>query len=64
MRFFGASAVAGFLLVICVVSTLDATVIWRSRPTVPGEMRFFMLAGTRSRCSVCVDVVAGLLRMS
>ena len=43
VRFFGAKAVAGFLLVSAAWFTLDATVIWRGRPYSNREMRFFML---------------------
>ncbi len=43
VRLFGASAVAGFLLVSAAWFTLDATVMWRSRPYSTREMRVFML---------------------
>jgi len=44
LKFFGAKAVAGFLLVSAAWFTIDATVIWRGRPYSTREMRFFMLA--------------------
>jgi lycopene elongase/hydratase (flavuxanthin-forming) len=44
VRFFGAKALAGFLLVSAAWFVVDATVIWRSRPYSNRQMRFFMLA--------------------
>ena len=44
LRFLGATALAAFLLLSAAWFTLDATVIWRSRPYNNREMRFFMLA--------------------
>jgi len=44
LKFFGATALAGFLLVSAAWFTIDATVIWRGRPYSNREMRFFMLA--------------------
>ena len=44
VRFFGATELAGFLLVSAAWFALDATAIWRSRPYSNGQMRFFMLA--------------------
>lgn len=44
VKFFGANALAGFLLVSAAWFAVDATVIWRSRPYSTREMRFFMLA--------------------
>jgi len=44
LRFLGARALAAFLLLSAAWFTLDATVIWRSRPYSNREMRFFMLA--------------------
>jgi 4-hydroxybenzoate polyprenyltransferase len=44
VRFFGAKELAAFLLVTAAWFTVDATVIWRSRPYSNREMRCFMLA--------------------
>ena len=44
LRFLGARPLAAFLLLSAVWFTLDATVLWRSRPYSNREMRFFMLA--------------------
>ena len=44
LRFLGARTLAAFLLLSAAWFTLDATVIWRSRPYSNREMRFFMLA--------------------
>ena len=44
VRFFGAKALAGFLLVSAAWFVVDATVIWRGRPYSNREMRCFMLA--------------------
>jgi len=43
-RFFGAKALAGFLLVSAAWFVVDATVLWRSRPYSNRQMRFFLLA--------------------
>ena len=43
-KFFRAKELVGFLLVSAAWFTLDATVIWRSRPYSNRAMRFFMLA--------------------
>ena len=42
--FFGAKALAGFLLASAGWFIIDATLLWRSRPYSNREMRFFMLA--------------------
>ncbi len=44
VRFFGAKALAGFLLVSAAWFVVDATVLWRSRPYSNSQMRFFLLA--------------------
>lgn len=44
VRFFDAQELAAFLLVSAAWFTIDAAVIWRSRPYSNREMRFFMLA--------------------
>ena len=44
LRFLGARTLAAFLLLSAAWFTLDATVIWRSRPYSNREMRVFMLA--------------------
>lgn len=44
VRFFDAQELAGFLLVSAAWFSIDAAVIWRSRPYSNREMRFFMLA--------------------
>ena len=43
-RFFGAKALAGFLLVSAAWFVVDATALWRSRPYSNRQMRFFLLA--------------------
>ena len=43
-RFFGAKALAGFLLVSAAWFVVDATVLWRTRPYSNRQMRFFLLA--------------------
>ncbi len=44
LRFFGAKELAAFLLVTALWFTIDAALIWRSRPYSNKELRFFMLA--------------------
>lgn len=43
VRFFGATGLAGFLLVSAAWFAVDATLLWRSRPYSNQEMRCFML---------------------